>query len=333
MSERPHSAPEGHDGEMSCETLLAALDDVTAKRITHLDFVILGYLVKGLRSRAEIAAAADCAPTSVPRSMKRLEACGYVTRTQGGGRGKASTFAVVENCNRSPEATVLNCSPREIQAPEATVSALNRAPEVSEEVLNRRRAASVSVLKADKARSVSESTGAGAGAKTLNNLDDSNTQLYPDTGEFDFNSRASEKPAKVLNGTAATLPAHVLAGVLVDQVNSPWLDPSRSQRLITTQGMIAKWIEAGADFDADILPTVRVVMRGKSDHVRTWSYFDAAVRQAAADRKRAELPMEIITASEARTNVQSPRPSRQRSVSMATRLLMPDILGGSQKPE
>lgn len=294
MSQRPHSSATGHDGEMSCETLLAALDDVAAKRITPLDYVILGFMCKGSHSRAEIARDAGCAPTSVPRSMKRLAACGLISWTKGGGRGNGSTFGVVENCNRRPEDTVLNRRPEENEVPTDTVSAVNCAPEVSETAINRRRAASVSALKTLESQKPSESPGAGAGAKTLNNLDDTNTKLYPDRVEFDFDNcaDASARPAKVLNGHAIAMSGAELAIVVVDHVNSPFLDPHKSLKLSTSAARFGVWMTAGADFDADILPTIKFVMANQREAVRTWTYFDEPIRKAIAERKAAEQPME-----------------------------------------
>lgn len=160
----PHRSCAGHDGEMSCATLLAAIND---DRLTNLDKCIVGHILNGYRTRAALAAKAKCAPTSIPRSLKRLEACGYVTWTRGGGRGKASEFTVIENCNRNPEATVLNRVPEVIEIPEATVSVQICNQEATENTEIRVAKASVSSV---EARSVSK-PGAGAGAKTSNNLD------------------------------------------------------------------------------------------------------------------------------------------------------------------
>lgn len=85
---------------------------------------------------------------------------------------------------------------------------------------------------------------------------------------------------------------------LADEIRSPFLDPNKSQSLVMSGGVVANWIAAGADYERDIVPTVRRIMAGKASkgqHIRAWGYFTDAVREAAAARLASEQPMQIIT--------------------------------------
>lgn len=108
-----------------------------------------------------------------------------------------------------------------------------------------------------------------------------------------------EKVEVVLNGSARAMPAHELAAIIFERVNSPWLDPDRSQTLARSVGKIKRWQEAGCDFDEDILPTIVRLMRGKREAVRSLGYFEDAIRQAAAQRMAADAPIKPVSADEA----------------------------------
>jgi len=117
--------------------------------------------------------------------------------------------------------------------------------------------------------------------------------------ESSFNNRASATVVH-LNGTAKALPAHTLLSKLIEIVDSPSLD-ARSAGLAKTCQLIPQWMADGADFDADIVPTVSgMCARMQGEPIRSLAYFTAAVRSAASTRmaiaKRAPNP---ITPSEA----------------------------------
>ena len=80
---------------MTCAALLKALRD---PNLTRTDLAVLGILLETETParRSEIAKAAGCAPSSVPRSARKLEALGYVERIidarDHGGRAKPTGY-------------------------------------------------------------------------------------------------------------------------------------------------------------------------------------------------------------------------------------------------
>lgn len=78
-----------------------------------------------------------------------------------------------------------------------------------------------------------------------------------------------------------------LADQVANAINSPFLDPHKSFRLITTAGRIAAWQAAGADMDLITL-VVGQVMKRQQGPVTTWAYFDEPIRRALADKKAME---------------------------------------------
>lgn len=86
-------------------------------------------------------------------------------------------------------------------------------------------------------------------------------------------------------------PEKNLAESLAAEVASPWVDPSKSLNLITGAGMLAAWKRAGASWSLDVVPIVRALAAKRRSAVASWSYFEAAVLQAMADRTRTvEVP-------------------------------------------
>lgn len=82
-----------------------------------------------------------------------------------------------------------------------------------------------------------------------------------------------------------------ISEIVIEAVQSRYLDPDKSHRLITGGGTVQRWIEAGADLNLDVIPTVRrlcVRLNGHGEQITTWNYFATAVRQAVAERKAAE---------------------------------------------
>jgi hypothetical protein len=100
-----------------------------------------------------------------------------------------------------------------------------------------------------------------------------------------------------------------IADQVANAVNSPFLDPHKSFRLVTTSVRIAAWQAAGADMDT-IIATVSAVMklRKEGGQVTTWAYFDEPIRRAIADLKA----MESFDA-EQRTGPAAQRAKRNRA--------------------
>ena len=109
--------------------------------------------------------------------------------------------------------------------------------------------------------------------------------------------RLVAQPARgrVVFGVAARR-ARPPADLVVEAIASPLLDPTKSLRLIETSTTVAKWLDAGADLELDVIPTVSRLMARRAEPVRTWAYFTAAVREAAAQRL---APVEPIQPAEA----------------------------------
>lgn len=126
--------------------------------------------------------------------------------------------------------------------------------------------------------------------------------------ESSFNNRAGATVVH-LNGSAKALPAHTLLSKLIEIVDSPSLD-ARSAGLAKTCTLIPQWMADGADFDADIVPTVSgMCARMQGEPIRSLAYFTAAIRSAAASRIAiAQRPFQPITPSEARNDF-APRAS------------------------
>lgn len=154
------------------------------------------------------------------------------------------------------------------------------------------------------------------------------SQLYPERPELA--ATAAREPIK-LNGKARGMAAHALAAVIFEEVGSPFLDPHRSQSLNTSAGVIHSLMDAGADFDLDILPTIKRIMANKREHIRSLGYFEDAIRQHTAARMAAEAARAPITPAEAPNHDQRPSHSyasagKRRPRSVETEILMRDIL-------
>lgn len=81
------------------------------------------------------------------------------------------------------------------------------------------------------------------------------------------------------------------ADLLIAAVASPWLDPSKSQDLVTTRGRLAAWKRDGASWEHDVLPVVAGLAAKRHARIGTWKYFDAAISQSIADNRAAlEIP-------------------------------------------
>lgn len=129
------------------------------------------------------------------------------------------------------------------------------------------------------------------------------TELYPERPEQA--ATVAREATKILNGSAKTMPAHELSSQLIRIIDSPSLSP-RSYKLAATCGEIRAWIDEGADFDADVVPTVaELCQRMGGKPILSWRYFAQAVRDCALVRVATEeRERNIITTQEANAHVQ-----------------------------
>jgi hypothetical protein len=157
------------------------------------------------------------------------------------------------------------------------------------------------------------------------------TEFYPERPEAA--ATVAREPAKILNGAAKGMLAHELSSKLIQIIDSPSLSP-RSHKLAATCGEIRAWVDEGADFDSDIVPTVaELCQRMGGKPIVSWRYFSQAVRDCALTRiALAERERNVITQEEANAHVQQ-RPNssyasagRRRPRSVETDILMRDIL-------
>ncbi len=100
------------------------------------------------------------------------------------------------------------------------------------------------------------------------------------------------EPLELEAAVAAAPRARPPADRVVEAIASPLLDPSKSLRLVETSTVVAKWIEAGADLELDVIPTVSRLIARRVEPVRTWAYFTSAVREAAAERLAPVTPIQ-----------------------------------------
>lgn len=109
------------------------------------------------------------------------------------------------------------------------------------------------------------------------------SQFYPERAEL-----AATAARVRLNGSAKGMLAHDLARNLIQIVDSPSLD-ERSHGLFKTCAEIRHWLDDGADFDLDVVPTVIALCeRQNGEPIRSYRFFTAAVRAAARQRKTIE---------------------------------------------
>lgn len=78
--------------------------------------------------------------------------------------------------------------------------------------------------------------------------------------------------------------------VLVELVNSPWLDMSKSGGL-QSPAEIGRWVSQGCDWSLDVVPTVSAIAGSAKRQIGSWSYFSAAVFKARDTRLLAGPPI------------------------------------------
>jgi len=295
--QRPSPSAEGHHGEMSspskCDAIFAAN---RSTRITNTEFRVLACILDGLCKRADIAKAANVSVPTVARAIAKLVSLEWVIRVEA--KGKPSQLTADVTRITKDTRIVGDTALAKTKITRDTTTRVTDARRITDEPTSRIVGDTGSV---DNYVQRIEHVP----ARVEDNLFLSKKlEIYPERVEL-----AVTVPAKVLNGSAKGLPAQQLAEVLADHANNPFLDPSKYDGLRTTCGRIHRWITAGADFDADILPTVVRIMAKASKPVRSWGYFEDAVREATATRLASEAPMEIITPSEAMNDQRNRYPS------------------------
>lgn len=254
--------------------------------------------------RKELATLLECSVDTVDRRVKALEAAKLLTvdRTPHKGGYKASRYTLA--CGRKTAATVVNIADagrrNSAASPDRKVAASGQ----------RRTAAS---LAATAAASIKEPT-----------------ELVQETLELEDNPErvqlaeaavARAAPPHILNGSAKNMRAHELASKLIEVIDSPSLS-AQSHKLAATCGEIRLWIERGADFDADIVPTVAELCARKGGKpILSWKYFSAAVDDAALTRialeQRSANP---ITVQEALAHDHASRTSEPTPIQRRERL-------------
>lgn len=287
-------------------------------RITATEFRILCVIAGGCSTRATIAAAAGCGESTIPRAVRRLEKIGALKRIPGEA-GKANTYEVYVRPDTGVAADTRIATRR--------VSKNTRIAKVQE--------SSDTGAAADTGDAVDNIAPLirNASARVENNSSSIELELYPETVELTANSRAREAAPKILNGSAKGMLAHDLARKLIEVIDSPSLD-ARSHGLFKTCGVIRQWIDDGADFDADIVPTVAALCERKNgEPIQTYRFFTRAVRDAAKTRLTIEREASNpITANEI-TDDKRPSHSYARGAdygrgkrNLHTDLLLRDVL-------
>ena len=96
------------------------------------------------------------------------------------------------------------------------------------------------------------------------------------------------------NGTtnAVLLATATPAQRVIAAVNSPFLDPSKSHGLVTRGAIVAGWLKLGIP-EPLIVATIAAICERQAAPIGSWRYFDAAVRQAAADAEPAPITVEF----------------------------------------
>lgn len=324
---------------MNCEAVAWALAlDLKPSSAKWVLVAIASEIKDGVlqASQAEIARIVGMTDRSVRSALKMLEERGYIKRTPNPGRGAgrmADTISLGQPEARQPEKS----SAGKITQPENPASGKrNRTNRKSmphqPEGISAEQAETVAAEAVDNCGGAHKGTPARAETPTLNNT---TSELNPEREELAATAARDSAPS-LLNGTAKGMLAHDLARNLIRIVGSPSLDP-RSHRLFVTCGEIRAWIDEGADFDSDIVPTVADLCARKGGRpIQSFKYFGGAVRDAAltriaiAERKLNKITLEEANAHAERTGSKQhsyASAGRRRARSVETEILMRDLAG------
>lgn len=282
---------------MSCVPLYQLAQDT---RLSNTQYRIAILIDAGITLRADLAKAANVSAPTVARAIAALVKIGVVSRfLEPGKPSRLFLTSRITDDTTDEVARIADDAPStETRITHDKATRINQRARITHDTTTR--------ITSDATPVDNYAPGIKHAPTRVedNLLTSKNLELYSERVEL-----AVTVPAKVLNGSARGLPAQRLAEVLADHANNPFLDPSKYDGLRTTCGRIHRWMTAGADFDADILPTVVRIMAKASKPVRSWGYFEDAVREATATRLASEAPMEIITPSEAMNDQRNRYPS------------------------
>lgn len=272
--EREHST-----SQVAVMAILLALDARGRAQISKLE---LGALV-GLKER------------QVSTVLKELESTvhGYIKKQRSGGTGKgrAANFYVIRPDATGNEVPVTWNNQQPITGTEMPVdgnkqssasSAVPSAPSNQQPVARENTIATSNAVPSACGEVLPPIKHGRARVEDNLKLRDI-TQLYPERTEL-----AATAARVRLNGSAKGMRAHELMSHLIRIVDSPSLD-ARSVGLAKTCHELKNLIDDGADFDADIVPTViELCGRKNGEPIKSMTYFSAAIRANAATRLRLE---------------------------------------------
>ena len=322
-----------------CELLQWAADQ------TDLSLHLHGVLIRLVKlmddagaigvAQTAIAEAIGLGERQTRAAIKELVSAGALKRTRRGavGRGRApdllsanidsgETPPLSENSHKGDTAP-LSPPPRENSQTGDTGGA---SPLTLKNADNGDNAATSPVSVIEDAQFVDNSDapyeGTGARAQNLE-LITTGSEFNPERAE-----QAAAAPAKILNGSAKGMLAHELSSTLIRVIDHPSLNP-RNHRLAATCGELRALIDAGADFDLDIVPTVRSICERKNgEQINSYKYFAAAIRDNSRARKAIEAQTIVPITAEANANDLFARtsyasaPERREPLNLATRKRM-----------
>jgi hypothetical protein len=99
---------------------------------------------------------------------------------------------------------------------------------------------------------------------------------------------------------------------VVEEVNSPLLDPSRTLAIVTGGIEVDHWVRDGADLRLDIIPTIRAICEQRlRAPVKSWAYFRDAVREATARRIAPPNPIQPAMENTSGPSVVAITPARR----------------------
>lgn len=79
--------------------------------------------------------------------------------------------------------------------------------------------------------------------------------------------------------------------LIVTEIASPWLDPSKSPDLVTTAGRLVAWRREGASWEHDVVPVIRGLCANRRTRIASWKFFDERIARSIADNRAAlEIP-------------------------------------------
>lgn len=257
---------------MTCEIVFKVNADT---RLSPIEKVVFTNIAGGYRTRSEIARVSCCAESSVPRAVRKLEGYGYLKREFVD--GKANRYVVIgaQDTGITPDTGIVKTTPS-VDTPSLGDTGVSHSTDTPLAVDNH-------------AAPIRNASARGEDNLLRLELEDNHHRHGED-------GMTILPPVKVLNGSAKGMPTYKLGDIIAEHVHSRALDPAKTPGLATSHGRIRAWMDAGADFDADILLAVRngcTTLERKGETAQTWGYFDKIVTQIVARRRASERPLEI----------------------------------------